>query len=122
MRFNVMALKIFGTFLILCAFTVNTPSMAEEPAHLMIDRAYFYCEKDHAMRGGIFGKGPTVSFGPSSSTCRRPEWKRLTHSEFMDQATDKFSINWNKELVWWRTNYSTPGAITKDGSGQKTAK
>ncbi len=116
-----MALKIFGTFLILCAFTVNTPSMAEEPAHLMIDRAYFYCEKDHAMRGGIFGKGPTVSFGPSSSTCRRPEWKRLTHSEFMDQATDKFSINWNKELVWWRTNYSTPGAITIEPSGPSSA-
>ena len=84
----------------------------------MIELSFFYCPRDNAMRGGIWGKGPFKSFGPKPSVCRETEWMAVDREAFKDLAVEHFSVDWSKEIPFWSKSRET---ITSDGSGGETA-
>jgi hypothetical protein len=74
---------------------------SELPPHKMIEEAYFVCEPSRSLKGGIFGKGPLRSFGPSPGSCAASEWRRVTREEFKSRATDWYAKDWTAEIPFF---------------------
>ena len=89
--------------ILLVLFVLNgTLTSAEEPPHEMIELSFYYCKFDHALRGGVWGKGPFKSFGPKPSACRKSDWETHTCASFKQLASKNFGITWEKEIPFWR--------------------
>lgn len=61
----------------------------QPPEHMMIERAYFKCEKCKSLEGGIYGKGPLkYMHSPKSMECVH-DWQRIEKDKF-----EKLSVEW----------------------------
>lgn len=79
-------------------------SLKQPPAHALIIEKYYVCQTHKGLHGGIFGKGPTKKFFPSSARewCWRWEWEEVTAEEFKKLASEWYGVNWSEESDWWR--------------------
>jgi len=61
-----------------------------------ISEEYFICEKCGSLHGGIYGKGPLVSFlTPDASKCWH-SWHQVPMAEFQKIAAQRFPAEWEK--------------------------
>lgn len=71
------------------------------PEHLMIEMAFFKCEKCHSLEGGIYGKGPFKSLhSPTAKACVH-EWRKISRAEFRMLGTRWDGIDWQSEIPFW---------------------
>jgi len=71
------------------------------PQHLMIECAYFKCEKCKSLEGGIYGKGPFKSLHSSGAVKCWHDWQRIDRKEFKILGTAWCGIDWCKEIPFW---------------------
>jgi hypothetical protein len=73
------------------------------PEHMMIEMAFFKCEKCRSLEGGIYGKGPFKSLhSPQAKTCVH-DWQKISREEFKTLATQWNGIDWKSEIPFWST-------------------
>jgi hypothetical protein len=63
------------------------PPIAEE---------YFVCQKCGSLHGGIYGKGPLVSFATSDAAECWHRWHLVRKAAFQMLASDRFPADWAK--------------------------
>ena len=73
------------------------------PEHMMIEMAFFKCEKCKSLEGGIYGKGPFKSLHtPQAQKCVH-DWQRIKMEEFKALATKWQGVEWSGEIPFWTT-------------------
>jgi hypothetical protein len=71
------------------------------PKHMMVEMAFFKCEKCHSLEGGVYGKGPTKFLhSPEAKNCVH-NWQRISKEEFKRLATEWQGIDWQCEIPFW---------------------
>ena len=80
-----------------CASRYNQP-----PKTMMIEEAFFACSKCGSLDGGIFGKGPVMHLSSADAAHCVHTWRTVSKSEFEALATQRFGVDWSKEIPYWR--------------------
>lgn len=71
------------------------------PEHMMIEVAFFKCEKCKSLEGGIYGKGPFKSLHSTQASRCVHEWQRIDREEFKALGTKWSGIDWAAEIPFW---------------------
>lgn len=79
-----------------CASRYDQP-----PKTKMIEQAFFSCSKCGSLRGGVFGKGPTKRFQAATASHCVHDWQQVSYEEFKTLATQRFGVDWLKEIPYW---------------------
>lgn len=79
-----------------CASRYNQP-----PNTMMIEEAFFTCSACGSLRGGVFGKGPTKQFQAASASNCVHDWQGISKREFQTLASERFGVDWSKEIPYW---------------------
>ena len=74
----------------------------ERPPARLAEEAYFECPTSRSLQGGIFGKGPVRTFGPSPAGCSENEWQRISREDFKARATQLYGKNWEAEIPFFK--------------------
>jgi hypothetical protein len=61
-----------------------------------IEEEYYTCGKCGSLHGGIYGKGPLVSFATSSASKCWHRWHLVPRAEFQRLASARFPEEWQK--------------------------
>jgi len=73
------------------------------PEHMMIEMAFFKCEKCRSLEGGIYGKDLVRSLHtPQAKRCVH-DWQRVSRDEFKTLATEWQGVNWSADIPFWST-------------------
>ena len=97
-------MKLSGLIFVLtlALFVSGCASRHDQPPKTkMIEEAFFSCSKCGSLRGGIFGKGPTKRFQAATASHCVHDWQRVSHDEFKVLATQRFGVEWSKEIPYW---------------------
>ena len=71
------------------------------PDHMMIEMAFFKCDKCRSLEGGIYGKGPFKSLHtPQAAQCVH-NWQKISRDEFKALATQWQGVEWGSEIPFW---------------------
>jgi hypothetical protein len=93
-------------------FDLFKPKKDQPPDYVAADCAYFYCPKCDSLHGGIWKKGPTKHFyGPNRKSCVH-DWRLIPKKEFKSLATEKYGVDWSKEIPFWEDEDRDPGRLT----------
>ena len=71
------------------------------PEHMMIEMAYFKCDKCKSLEGGIYRKGPFKSLHSAQAKQCVHEWQRIDKKEFKSLATEWQDVDWSGEIPFW---------------------
>lgn len=97
------------------------------PEHMVIELAFFKCEKCKSLEGGIYGKGPFKSFHATQAQNCVHDWQRIDMKQFKTLATEWQGIDWSSEIPFWSTeqkeNHPEPagGAYVAPAAGAPSA-
>lgn len=73
------------------------------PDHMMVEMAFFKCEKCKSLEGGIYGKGPFRSLHtPEAQKCVH-DWQRTSKEEYKALATQWQGVDWSSAIQFWST-------------------
>jgi hypothetical protein len=73
----------------------------QPPKTKMIEQAFFSCSKCGSLCGGVFGKGPSKSFQAATASHCVHDWQPVSYAEFKTLATQRFGVDWSKEIPYW---------------------
>ena len=85
-----------GLFSVCAGCRTNRP-----PDHMMIEMAFFKCDKCRSLEGGIYGKGPFKSLHTAKAATCIHSWQKVSRNEFMDLATQWQGVDWSNEIPFW---------------------
>ena len=99
----------------------------QPPKTMMIEQAFFACSKCGSLDGGVYGKGPVKSFWTKAASHCIHDWQPISKGEFEFLATERFGVDWSKEIPYWsertaaKTSAGPTGART-DGEDSSKGK
>ncbi|MCX6928758.1 MAG: hypothetical protein NT154_36930 [Verrucomicrobia bacterium] len=103
-----MRLMVLIFVLTLVLFVSGCASRCDQPPKTkMIEQAFFSCSKCGSLRGGVFGKGPTKRFQAATASHCVHDWQPVSYDEFKALATQRFGVDWSKEIPYWSRQTSS---------------
>jgi len=84
-----------------CAAFIFAGCAGQGPRHMMIEQAFFKCNKCRSIEGGIYGKGPFMKLHDEKAAACVHRWQRINKDEFKELAEGWHDVNWGTPVGFW---------------------